>query len=81
MNTTKKSIKSTKTPAENFSRYQRLFESKSKTRKLPKFLYDSEKERDDYNKDYERAPADWRANMERTKGFLDDHKKCYKWCV
>ena len=75
MNTTKKSIKSTKTPAENFSRYQRLFESKSKTRKLPKFLYDSEKERDDYNKDYERAPADWRANMERTKGFLDDHKK------
>ncbi len=74
MNTTKKSIKSTKTPEEYFRKYQRAFESKNKTRKIPKILYDSQKEKDVYEKDYERAPADWRATMEETKGFLDDHK-------
>jgi hypothetical protein len=68
MNTTKK------TPAEYFSKYIRSFERKNKTRKVPKILYDSEKERDDYEKDYERAPADWRTTMEETKKFLDDNK-------
>ena len=68
MNTTKK------TPAEYFRKYQRSFESKNKTRKMPKILYDSEKERDVYEKDYERAPADWRTTMEETKKFLDDNK-------
>ena len=68
MNTTKK------TPAEYFRKYQRSFESKNKTRKMPKILYDSEKERDVYEKDYETAPADWRTTMEETKKFLDDDK-------
>ena len=68
MNTTKK------TPAEYFSKYIRSFERKNKTRKVPKILYDSEKERDVYEKDYEKAPADWRTTMEETKKFLDDDK-------
>ena len=68
MNTTKK------TPAEYFSKYIRSFERKNKTRKMPKILYDSEKERDDYEKDYERAPADWRTTMEETKKKLDNYK-------
>ena len=68
MNTTKK------TPAEYFSKYIRSFERKNKTRKVPKILYDSEKERDVYEKDYEKAPADWRTTMEETKKFLDDNK-------
>lgn len=68
MNTTKK------TPTEYFSKYIRSFERKNKTRKMPKILYDSEKERDVYEKEYERLPDDFKATMDETKGFLDDHK-------
>lgn len=68
MNTTKK------TPTDYFSRYIRSFERKNKTRKMPKILYDSEKERDVYEKEYERLPDDFKATMDETREFLDDHK-------
>ena len=65
-------MNTTKRPQRNTLGNTSVHLKENKTRKMPKILYDSEKERDDYEKDYERAPADWRATMEETKGFLDE---------